>query len=236
MTRDERLVEGVIANLPLFAGVLPGNLAALARQCWLLPAARGVTVVAQGARLPGILALAYGSVKLVLRRPDRAERVFRVIAALQTFGESSALLGRGSPYNAVALQESKLVVVPTASLFALLERDARVARQLVLTLAERKAELYTELGAASLLSSTQRLAGFLKQLAGEERTISLPFSKTLVASRLGIKKETLSRLLRGLVEQRVIDVARRDIAILEPERLEQLAQTASPASASPRSS
>ena len=221
--RDERLVRGVVANLPLFCGVLPAHLAALTGQCSAMLAARGETVTAQGAHLPGILALAYGSVKLVLRRPDRAERLLRVIGALQTFGESSALLGRGSPYGAVALQESKLIVIPTASLLSLLEHDARFARRLVLAMAERKVELYAEMQAATLLSSTQRLASYLKELAGAERTLSLPFSKTLVAARLGIKKETLSRLLRDLVEQRVIDVTHRDIAILEPARLEELA-------------
>ena len=217
-------MQGVIANLPLFWGVLPAHLTALARQCWALSAMRGEKVLVQGATLPGILALAYGTVKLVLRRrPDRAERVLRVVAALQTFGESSALLGRGSPYDAVALQECKLMVIPTASVFALLERDARFSRRLVIALAQRKAELYAEVESATLLSGTQRLAAYLKELAGAERMVSLPFSKTLVASRLGIKKETLSRLLRDFVEQRVIDVSRRDIAILEPEKLEELA-------------
>jgi CRP-like cAMP-binding protein len=222
-TRDERLMRGVIANLPLFWGVLPAHLSVLARQCWALCAARGDRIVEQGARLPGVFAIAYGSVKLMLRRPDRAERVLRIAGALHTFGESSALLGRGSPYDAVALQDSKVVVIPAAGVFALLERDARFARSLVTALATRKAELYSEVEAASLLSSTQRLASYLKELAGDERTVSLPFSKTLVASRLGIKKETLSRLLREMVEQRVIDVSQRDIAILEPERLGELA-------------
>jgi CRP-like cAMP-binding protein len=225
-TRDERLVQGVISNLPLFWGVLPASVAALGRQCWTLPAARGATVIAQGTRLPGVLAVAYGSVKLVLRRPERAERVLRITGALQTFGESSALLGRGAPYDAAALQESKLVVIPTAGLFVLLERDPRFARGLVTMLAKRKAELYAEMEAATQLSGTQRLASYLRGLAGAERTLSLPFSKTLVASRLGIKKETLSRLLRELMELRVIDMTRRDIAILEPDRLDELAGTA----------
>ena len=221
--RDERLVHGVVANLPLFCGVLPAQLATVTRQCRSMPAARGETVTTQGTLLPGILALAYGSVKLVMRRPDRPERLLRVIGALQIFGESSALLGRGSSYNAVALQESKLIVIPTTSLLALLEYDARFARRLVLAMAEREVELYAEMQAATLLSSTQRLASYLKELAGAERTLSLPFSKTLVAARLGMKKETLSRLLRDLVEQRVIDVTHRDIAILEPARLDELA-------------
>jgi CRP-like cAMP-binding protein len=88
--------------------------------------------------------------------------VLRVIGALQTLGESSALLGRGSPYEAVAVQESKLVAIPAGSLFALLERDFRFARRLVTMLAERKAELYAEVESTALLSGRQRVATYLK--------------------------------------------------------------------------
>lgn len=224
-TRDERLVQGVVRNLSLFSGIPPDNLAALARGSWVLPAARGAILVSHGTLLPGILALAYGSLKLVLRKAERGERALRVVTALQTFGESSVLLRRASPYDAVALQDSKVVVLPAADVFALLEGDARFARRMVNVLAQRKADLYAEMEAATLLSGTQRLASYLRDLAGSERSVSLPFSKTLVASRLGVKKETLSRLLRDLVERRVIDVTRGDIAILEPGRLEELAES-----------
>ena len=58
-TRDRQLVEGVIANLPLFGGVAPAGFAVVAHRSWTLPVARGTTIIEQ------------------------------------TFGESSALLGRG---------------------------------------------------------------------------------------------------------------------------------------------
>jgi len=221
---QQRLVEGVIASLPLFWSSSPGGRAALAGQCWALPAERGAVVLEQGRRPPGVFAVASGSVKTVLRRPEGAERALRVVAAQQTFGESSALLGRSSAYEAVALEQTKLVVIPTAAILGLMDAEPRFARGLVMALAERKAQLYAEMEAATLLSGAQRLATYLKDLAGPARTVRLPFSKTLVASRLGIKKETLSRLLRELVEQRVIDMSRRDIAILEPERLDEVAR------------
>ena len=229
--REQRLVDGVISNLPLFWGVPAAKLAAIARRCWVLPAARGATFVERGARLPGILALAYGSVKLVLRKRDGAERVLRVMTARQTFGEPLALLGRASPYYAMALQDSKLVVIPTEAVVDLLDSDLHFARRLVNALAERNLQLHAEIEAATLLNGTQRLASYLHELAGNGGTplptVRLPFSKTLVASRLGLKKETLSRLLRDLVERRVIEVARRDIAILEPAQLSALARASS---------
>ena len=225
--REQRLVEGVVANLPLFWGVSAPRLVDIARRCWILPAARGATVAERGTRLPGVLALAYGSVKLVLRKRDGGERLLRVISARQTFGEAVAFLGRSAPYHAVALQDSKLIVIPTAAVLMLLESEPRFARSLVSSLAERNIQLHAEIEAATLLNGTQRLASYLHDLAGNggspTRTVRLPFSKTLVASRLGLKKETLSRLLRDLIERRVIGMTRRDIAILEPAQLGELA-------------
>jgi len=226
--RDHRLVDGVIANLPLFWGVAAPILAAIARRCWVLPAPRGTTVAERGARLPGILALAYGSIKVALRRRDGGERLLRLISARQTFGESIALLGKASPYHAVALQDSKVVVIPTAAALALLESEPRFVRGLLTAIAERNVQLHAEIEAATLLNGTQRLAWYLNELAGNggvpTRSVRLPVSKTLVASRLGLKKETLSRLLRDLVDRRLIDVARREIAILEPALLGELAE------------
>jgi CRP-like cAMP-binding protein len=50
-------------------------------------------------------------------------------------------------------------------------------------------------------------------------------SKTVVAARLGVKKETLSRLLRELADDGVIAVAQRNIAILDRARLAQVARS-----------
>jgi DNA-binding IclR family transcriptional regulator len=50
-------------------------------------------------------------------------------------------------------------------------------------------------------------------------------SKTLLAARLGMKKETLSRLLSDLARQGLIEVSGRDIAIRDAARLRELAQT-----------
>jgi CRP-like cAMP-binding protein len=41
----------------------------------------------------------------------------------------------------------------------------------------------------------------------------------VVAALVGVKKETLSRLLRDLSERRLIAVSRRDITILDREQL-----------------
>ncbi len=220
---DQRLVQGLVPRLGIFRNVAVTTLAPLMKQCWVLVAPRGTTVLKQGARLPGVFGLCYGSVKLSLRGPDGEERVLQLVSAGQTFGEAKALLGRTCRSEAIALADSKLVVIPTAPIFQLMERDPGFARTLTLTLAEGTLGMLAEVESA-MQRGAQRLASYLGALPesgdgnGHSR-VRLPVSKTLVAARLGVKKETLSRLLRQFASHGLIEVSRREIAILDRDGL-----------------
>jgi CRP-like cAMP-binding protein len=186
------------------------------KQCWVLAAPRGTNVVQRGMHLPGVFALAYGSVKLALSCEDAEERVVSLVSAGQTFGEAKALLGRAARSTAIALVDSKLVVIPSAAILNLMEREPRFARALVYVLADRTLDLLAEVESATQRGA-QRLAAYLVTLADGNGgdTVHLPVSKTLVAARLGVKKETLSRLLRELAGRGLIAVERREVRILD---------------------
>ena len=228
MANDRPLIEGVVTNLPLFRGLPATERRSVAAASWTLSAARGASLLQAGSRAPGVFAVAHGAVKLSLRNGGAAERLLRVVAARQTFAEPSALLARAAPYDAVAIADTKVVVIPSLALLALLEREIGFAKALVASLAEAHLQLCEEIGSAALQCGAERLARYLDELAGNgvnggACTIQLPHSKTLVAARLGMKKETLSRLLRQLGEAGVIAVARRSVAIRDRERLRVLA-------------
>lgn len=222
-----RFIEGVVGNLALFGEAEPAQVAAVARQGWTLQARRGDVLARRGERVPGLFVVAYGLAKLALRGKEGGERVLRLVGAGQTFGEATALLGLAARYDALALADAKLVVLPTASLFALVDREPRFGRALSRLLAERNFELLGEMEAATVQRSLQRLAGYLGSLAAAGgRAVQLPVSKTVVAARLGIKKETLSRLLRQLALDGIIQVSRREISILDPAGLDRVATMA----------
>jgi CRP/FNR family transcriptional regulator, dissimilatory nitrate respiration regulator len=231
---DARLTQGLVPRLRIFRDVTPANLGPLIKQCWVITAPRGTTIVQRGARLPGVFGLAYGSVKLGLRGQDGEERVLQLVSAGQTFGEAKSLLGRPAHSEAIALADAKLVVIPAAAIFNLMEREPRFARAMVLLLAERTLEMLTEVESA-MLRGAQRLASYLGALADSPQgngggngsgngstVVHLPVSKTLVAARLGVKKETLSRLLRQFAAEGVIEVSRREISILDRDALTKL--------------
>lgn len=227
--RDLRFAEGVVSTLSLFSEISPSQRAAVARHSWILSARRGATLIGRDQPVAGVYALAYGSVKLALRSADHEERVLRLVSAGQTFGEAAALLGRHSRYEAQALVDSRLVVIPSAAIFSLLERAPRFAHNIVKRLAERTFELLAEVETATMRRGSQRLASYLDSLAEPANAagscaVQLPVSKTLVAARLGVKKGSLSRLFRRFADDGVITVSRRKISILDRGRLAEAAR------------
>jgi len=228
IVRDAQLIQGVVSRLKLFWGAAPPQIAGVVKHCSTFPARPGDVLVRRGQRLPGVLAIAYGFAKLVLREPEHEGRVLRVVTAGQAFGEATAILGRPARYEAVALCESRLIVIPSASILALIDREPRFARNVIKVLAERNLELLEELEAATMRRGAQRLASYLDSLAPPDAasgscSVQLPVSKTVVAARLGVKKETLSRLFRQFATDGLIEMSRKDVKILDRGRLAELA-------------
>jgi len=226
--RGTTVLEGVIANLPMFRQATRQRLAELARHARSQQVHRGTAVCRRGDPMPGFYAVAYGMVKLALRTDSGEEKVLRLVGPGETFGEAVMFLEKPCPVDAIALADSLPVVLPAEPVFALLERDPRFARSLIASLSQRMHGLVADVEASALHGGLQRVAAYLDAHAepaddGAAR-VRLPTTKTVIASHLGVTKETFSRLLRELAQLGLITVARREITLLERDRLAELAR------------
>lgn len=190
---------------------------------------RGSWVIRRGQRPAGVYAVVEGMVKLAVRGPGDTERVLRFVGPGDSFGEASVLLGRRSPVDALTIADTVLAVTNPRSVHSRMRRDTRFACAMARLIAERELALLAEFEAITLHPARARLAWYLLTLAvpstgGRPWHAPLPAMKTLVASRLGVKKETFSRLLHDLAIRQWIEVFRAEIMILKPERLIELAQ------------
>ena len=213
---------GIARGLALFRGVSERRIAIATRGARLVQLRGGDALVRRGDRLPGLCALASGSLKLSVSARPRDERVLGLVAAGESFGEAAALRAEPAPFDAVAVTDAQVLAIPVESVRLLARRDAAFAASLLDRLASEILRLLAGIEAGMLQRAPQRLASYLCTLAGSDgaRQVSLPVSKTVVAAMLGVKKETLSRLLRDLSERRLIAVSRREITILDRARLE----------------
>lgn len=212
----------LLANLPLFRQLGPGDIALLARGCREVRPQRGEIIFQKGDPSNGFYVVAHGQIKLAFPSAHGAEKVVEIIGPGQSFGEAVMFLEKPYPVFAQALVDSLLLHISKAALFAAIERDSSFARKMLAGLSIRLHNLIHDVEAYCSLSATQRVVGYLlhNECAGSAALeIDLPASKQVIASRLNLTPETFSRILHHLTEAGLIQVEGRHISIPDVQAL-----------------
>ncbi len=219
-------IPGALAAMPIFSNVGPESLAAIAAGAEVIRLKKGEVLFRQGDMPSGFYMVLDGQIKLAFAATRGAEKVISLRGAQQSFGEAVLFAEKPYPVYAQALADTCLLRIPREPLFELLARDPGAARRMMAGLSMRLHAMVLDVEAYSLRSSAERLIGFLLQSAGtgedvaEGRAeIDLPASKLIIASRLNVTPETLSRVQHDLIEAGLISVQGRHIVIHDVRRL-----------------
>lgn len=214
-----------LSRLPLFSHVEAAALERIAAGTTELRVPRGEIIVNRDDPCVGFHLIVYGQVKLALVTPNGDEKILEIIGAGHSFGESVMFLERPYLLMAQALADSLLLHVSREAVFEGIERDAGFAKMLLAGLSVRLQTIITDIESYSLQSATERVISYLLQrgeqqeASGASRVVTLPTSKTLVASRLNLTPEHFSRVLHELSEAKLISVTGRDVRIHDVARL-----------------
>ncbi|HQR61245.1 MAG TPA: Crp/Fnr family transcriptional regulator [Methylophilaceae bacterium] len=215
---DSVTVAGLLQKFSLFGELTPEQLAEVAREAQYQFAARGQILFNRGDSAHGMFLLLDGQVKLAVSSPQGAEKVIGIIGAGESFGEAIIFLDRPFfPISAQTTTDSKLLMIPKHVIFGLLERDSSIALKMLAGLSMRNHQLVQDIESVALLTCSQRLIGYLLQIAdasGNSNRITLPTSKTNIASLLNLTPETLSRTMLKLHQSRLIEVHGKEISII----------------------
>ena len=215
-----------LSVLPLFNDLRPDELGPLAAGCQLLRLGRGDMVCRVGLPWEEFHVVVMGQVKLYAISPAGQEKVIELIGPGNSFGE--ALMFTGKPYivSAQALTDSLVLRVSKGAGLAEIARDSRFALRMLAGISRRLHGLVHDVQAYALHSGVQRVIGYLLRerevedcASGEVLTVSLPVSKATIASRLSLTPEYFSRVLHELEAAGLIQIDKRDIRILDAQRL-----------------
>ncbi|MBE0471277.1 MAG: Crp/Fnr family transcriptional regulator [Methyloprofundus sp.] len=167
-----------------------------------------------------------GDIKLYRLSPEGAEKVIELIRPRQTFAEAVMFMAGGFyPVNAQALTDSRLIRVEMVMFRALLEHSPQSCLQILGHMSQRLHGAVQEIEQLTLQNAKMRVVQFL--LRELPANASVPYRlqwsapKTVIASRLSIRPETFSRILQQLIQEGVIRVDGKFIAILDIEALRQ---------------
>lgn len=222
----------VLANLPLFQQLRESEIVNLAASTREVGLGKGQILFQRGTLLDGFYVVVHGQIKLAFSSPQGHEKVVSIVEPGQSFGEAVMFMEKPCPVFAQALADTRLLYIAKQGIFAAIDRDSAFARRMLAGLSMRLRGLIRDVEDYSMHSSTQRVLGFLLQLAGAPVNGPIEFelsaSKHIIASRLNLTPETLSRILHSLTESGLIAVKGRRIAVLDIARLRQFDDLPSP--------
>jgi CRP-like cAMP-binding protein len=167
-----------------------------------------------------------GWVKLYRMTIAGDEAVIQVFTKGDSFAEAAALTGDPYLATAEAVSDARVVRIPAEHVVKCIRGMPEIALAMIASTSQHMQHLVQQVEQLKAQTGLQRLAEFLVWLCppldSDKCTIALPYDKALIAGRLGLKPESLSRAFAKLRSVGVI-VHASHVVVRDPHKLSELA-------------
>jgi CRP-like cAMP-binding protein len=221
----------LIAHLPLFGGVKPEDLDEVLREARSARYPKNSVIFEQGADAQSFFLLLHGHVRATKTTPTGEQIVVRYVSPGETFGLAMAIGLAHYPATATAVDDSVVLILPTAAWPRLVERFPALTANMLQTIGTRLQESHTRILEMSTQQVEQRVAHALLRLAKQSGKkldhgieIDFPISRQDIAQMTGTTLHTVSRILSGWESQGLVESGRQRIILRDPHRIVLLAE------------
>jgi CRP-like cAMP-binding protein len=226
MTPEQQLVA---LSSVLMRGMPPAVAEKLLSTARLRHCDRNATLFLQGEQADSIFIVLDGWIKLYRVTPNGSEAVVAVFTRGASFGEAVALQGGSYPVAAEAVTEATLVRIDAEIFRSTLKQSPETALAMLSATYMHLHSLVAQIEELKAHTGSQRVAAFLLELAPCKTgpcEVTLPYDKALIAGRLGLQPESLSRAFAKLknhgvsikINQATIEDVGRLQALIEEDR------------------
>ncbi len=207
-------IEELLAGIPLFADLGPDSRGEISRECKIRELGKGAVIFREGDRPIAMYYLLQGQIKRSVCSQDGDEKVLDVYCPRQYFGEVELFSDRLYLSRAETTADSRVLQIGHRALAERVSNGSEIASRMLRSVANRLYALERDIVARRFQSTADRVLDYLCELAsddpsGETATLHLGISKQVLASHLDMTPETLSRTLRRLIDDEVVEVRGR---------------------------
>ncbi len=190
-----------LRKAPLFADVDEATLSRLSADARIESLQDGDTLFHQGAGVTDVSFVMSGYVKLMRMAPSGRQTLIGIRSDGEMIGEAPAGGDEIHAVSAEAVGAAKALKLPAPRFARQIKESPSLCAAVLRDSKEKIARLVGEIESLKSQNADQRLAHFLLALCppDEDRCrFRLPYDKRLIAARLGVKQETLSRAFAKL--------------------------------------
>jgi CRP/FNR family cyclic AMP-dependent transcriptional regulator len=212
-----------LRTFPIFQGLSEDKLASVARCAIMRRAPRGSTVVNAGDRTDFVYFVLTGSLKVLVSDEDGREVILTMIGQGEIFGEMGVVDEEPRSATVTAVTPADLVTISKADFRRILQENFEVSLHLMRNLARRLRVADRKIESLALMDVYGRVARLLLDMAAEEgggRIVKRKISKQDIAKMIGASREMVSRVMKDLQTQGLINET--DEGIVLTDRIEQL--------------
>lgn len=212
----------IASQVPVFSGLKPQALDVLLAQARVVNLRPNSMLFRQGEPASSFFVILEGWIKLYRITPAGDEAVLNVFAKGQSFAEAVTFSAGRYPAMASAVTRTRVMLIPADHIVDCVRKMPEVALAMIASTSQHLHLMISRVEQLTAQSGMQRVADFLISLTPCVKgpcTIALPYDKSLIAGRLGLKPESLSRVFAKLrtmgVDVRASDVIVDDAATLQ---------------------
>lgn len=215
-----------VRRLALFSDMEEANFEEVMQAALLQRFPAQVQLIEEGERADFLHIVVEGCVELCAGANGR-ETSIDLVCPVSTFILAAVIKDAVYLMSARTTVKSRILMIPSANIRAVFERDAAFARAMVVELASRYRQVVKGLKHQKLRSAVERLANYLlaaDREKGGSGAITLDTDKRTLAALQGMTPENLSRAFNTLKAYGV-EVDGREVRLTSTSDLERLAKS-----------
>jgi len=199
----------------MFSELTEAQLDRVRRHSHMIDMVEGESLFFQGDDAVSFYLVLSGRIKLYRVSPEGKEKVVEIMETGATFAEALMFMDQPHyPVTAAALAPSRVIGINSKDFKSMLRESVDTCFQLLGTMCFRLRGLIHEIDALSLDTGTVRTVSYLLRNApADHDSFELQVAKSVIASRLSVKPETFSRILKNLHEQGIVSIEGRNVTI-----------------------
>lgn len=187
---------------------------------------RGKSILVEGDPCAGMYVLLKGKVELTKTGPKGQVTILNTLVPVIMFNEVAVLDGGSNPVSASAVEDTLVWHINCESFRSLMKRFPQLALGLLVVMARRNRSMIAHYGDLSFRSVSARVAKHLLDLSASGTILINRKTNPIkiIAARVVTTPEAVSRTLRSLSAQGMIEVDRKSIRVVIPKDLKDLAE------------
>jgi CRP-like cAMP-binding protein len=210
----------LLSNHPLFRNFSPSVIDRVLSRAVIRKVKKGMVLFRKGDTGSTLYAVCAGSVRISVPSEEGQDAIFNVIPSGGLFGEIALLDGGTRTADAVAIEDSELMVIDRRDFIPMVRENPDVAMKLIELVCARLRRTSEQVEDIMFLGLPGRLAKALLQLRsqpGGGSSQAIRVTQRDLSQMIGVSRESVNKLLRNWQRRGWIKLQRGGLIIVSPE-------------------